>query len=136
MITNRRNFLTKALLGSAGISALALTAGCATNPTTGQPEIDPTVIDAIQAAVAKAAQYIPTVESIINTAASLFPGYGTIVQIGTAAFNTLINALSNVVNSLSPPAQARLRFRLRASSPSAPVVIGTIGAVTVTGYHL
>lgn len=128
----RRHLLTTAIPASA-----LVVAGCVTNPSTGQPELDPTIIDAIQAAVATAAQYIPTVESIVSLAASLFgSGYVAIVQIGTTAFNTLVNALSNIVNNLSAPAKVALRGRLRASSPVAPVVIGTISGVTVTGYHV
>lgn len=134
----RRNMLVLA----AGVSATAATlAGCVTNPATGQPELDPTVIDAIQNAVATVAQYIPSVESIAATAAGLFgPGYATIVQIGSAAINTLVSTLESAVSNLTPAAQGRLHARLRASAPSMAVSIGSImvngQTITVTGYKV
>ena len=112
-------------------------AGCTTNATTGQLELDPAVVDAVQSAVANIAKYIPTVESIITTAATLFPAYGTVVQIGTAAFNTLVQALTSIVTGLTQAQSARLAARLRASSSAAPVVVGTTaGGVVITGYRL
>lgn len=135
MLSRRQLFVTAA--PAALMSAFAL-AGCATNPTTGQPELDPAVIDAIQAGVAKVAQYIPAVESIAATAASLFgPGFVALVTLGSQAINSLIQALSNVVTNLNPPAQARLRAKLRATAPTVPVTIGTTSTgVTVIGYRV
>jgi hypothetical protein len=143
MNATRRDFLT-----GAGVAAMGgLAAACTTNPSTGQLELNPSVVDAIQQGVAAAAQYIPDVESIVSTAVGFFgPQYAAIVTLGSTAINTLINALSSVVTSLTPAASARLRTRLGASSPINRVVIGTItkapggGAVptpiTVTGYHI
>lgn len=127
----------RTLLATAAPAALALAAaGCTTNPTTGQPELDPTVIDAIQSAVNTVAQYVPTVESIVSTAASLFgPGYVAIVQVGTTAFNTLVQALQSIVSSLTPSASAKLRARLKASTAGNPVKIGVVNGVTVMGYR-
>ena len=125
------------LLVSAAPAAALVVAGCATGPN-GQPELDPAVIDAIQAGVAKIAQYIPAVESIAATAASLFgSGYVAIVTIGSNAINALIQTLANVITNLTPPAQARLRAKLRTSSPLLPVSIGeTSGGVPIIGYRV
>jgi hypothetical protein len=126
MIVSRRAFLASA-------SSLPL-AACVTGPN-GVYELDPTVIDAIQSAVSTAAQYIPTVESIISLAASLFgPAYASVISIGTTAFNSLVAALTSIVGNLTPPASARLRARLRGSYSGAPVVIGTTHGVTITGF--
>jgi hypothetical protein len=137
-ILTRRSLLSSVAAGSA---TLAL-AGCATstNPTTGAVTVglSPAVADFIQSAVAAAAKYIPTIESIAATAASLFgPAFGTAVQIGTAALNQVIAVLTNVVTSLVPAASARLKGRLRGSSAITPVTIGTTPAgVVVQGYHI
>ncbi len=73
-----------------------------------------TVAGEIQQAVATAAAYIPTIESIAATAASLFgPGYTAIVTAGSALFNQIVATLTNIVNNLAPP-----RFR-EAGSASA-----------------
>ena len=130
----RRSLLSS---GAVGLGALAV-AGCTTNPATGQFELDPTVIDAIQSGVAKVAQYLPTVESIVSEAVSLFgPAYAAIVQIGSGALNALIASLASIVGGLTPPASAALRARLRgATSPATAVVIGTTATgVVVSGYR-
>jgi hypothetical protein len=100
-----------------GAAALPLGA-CAsvTNPTTGVVTygLDPTVAAFIAKAVAKVAQYAPTVESIAATAASLFgAGYGAIVTAGSAAVNTVIAALTNLVTNLPVAASARLKASVR-----------------------
>lgn len=134
------------LASAAPLALMAIgVGGCVTNPTTGQPELDPTVIDAIQNAVATVAQYIPSVESIAETAAALFgPGYASIVEIGSAAINTLVSALESAVSNLTTSARLRLRARLKASAPTNAVNIGTVTVqtssgpttITVTGYHV
>lgn len=125
---NRRSLL----IGSVAVAALPL-ANCA---TTGL--LNPSVVEFIKNAVATAAKYIPTVESIAATAASLFgPAYVAVVQIGSAALDQVIATLVNVVNSLPLSAKRNMRASLRGSSPMAPVVIGrTPSGVTVTGYRL
>jgi hypothetical protein len=119
-----------------GAAVLPL-AGCVTGPS-GTWGLNPAIVDFVQKAVAAAAQYIPTVESIAATAASLFgPAYVAIVQAGSAALNQVIAILANVVHSLPPASRKAMRKRLRASSPSSPIVIGTTtNGVTVTGYRL
>jgi hypothetical protein len=133
---NRRSMLMAgvALAGSLAVAACS------------QAQVDQfnadwtSVASAIQQGVAEAAQYIPTVESIVSTAAGLFgPQYEALVQIGTAAFNQVVSTLINLVNNLSPPASARLRARLRGSSPRTPIAIGTVttpnGVVNVVGWQ-
>ena len=137
MITKRK------MLASAAVFAAAASLGaCAytTNPSTGVSSItlSPSVNDFIQSAVAAAAQYIPTIESIAATAAGLFgPTYAAIVQAGSSALNAVVAALVGVVAALPPAASTALRQRLRASSPRSPVVIGTTsGGITVVGYRV
>jgi hypothetical protein len=133
------------LMSGVGLLGAGVLGGCATNPSTGQPELSPTVVDAIQNAVATAAQYIPAVESIAATAAALFgPGYATIVQIGSSALNTLIAALESVVSNLTTNAKLALKSKLGATAPGIPVSIGTIRVtgpsgpqtITVTGTRV
>jgi hypothetical protein len=140
MFSRRRMLSTSAVGAVAGALALA---GCAevTNPTTGVVsfQLTPAVTDFIQSAVAAAAKYIPTIESIAATAASLFgPVYGGLVTAGSAALNQVIAVLTNAANTLAPPAAAAMHARLRsAAGPSSAVLIGiTPGNVEVTGYRV
>jgi hypothetical protein len=129
----------RSLLISAAPAAAALAlAGCTTAQVQQFETQWSTIVGEIQTAVAAAAKYVPTVESIAETAASLFgPEYVTAVTAGSAAFNAIVATLVNVVNNLTPPASARLHARLRASSPSAAVLIGTTPqGVTVTGFKV
>jgi len=131
MITRHKLLTTTAL----GATALAV-AGCSTAQITAFETQWASVASLVQQAVSTAAQYIPTIESIAATAASLFgPQYVTLVTAGSAAFNQIVQALVNVVGNLAPPASARLMARLRASSPQVPVTIGrTAAGVMVTGW--
>lgn len=131
MITRRKLLTTSAL----GATALTI-AGCSTAQITAFETQWASVASLVQQAVSTAAQYVPTIESIAATAASLFgPQYVTLVTAGSAAFNQIVQALVNVVNNLAPPASARLMARLRASSPNVPVTIGhTAAGIVVTGW--
>lgn len=129
---NRRSLLSGAALGAVGLAV----AGCSTDQIASFETAWATVAGQIQSAVSTAAAYIPTIESIAATAASLFgPGYAALVQAGSAAFNAIVQTLINVVANLSPPASARLSAKLRASSPALPVTIGvTAAGVPVHGW--
>lgn len=133
MLITRRKMLASGSVVAAG----AALAACTTNPTTGQLEFSPAVIDAIQQGVATAAKFIPLVESIVQQAVAMFgPAYATIVSIGSTAINSLISAIASIVGNLSPPAAAALHQRLRGSSPTQAVVIGvTPQNVTIQGYR-
>jgi hypothetical protein len=130
---SRRSLLTGVALAGAGI---ALGACSAAQVQTFETQWA-TIAGQIQQAVAKAAAYIPTIETIAATAASLFgPEYVALIQVGTAAFNQIVATLTNVVNSLSPPASARLAARLATSSALVPVTIGVTPAnIKVVGWH-
>ena len=133
-----QNMTRRSLLSSSAVGAAALAvAGCTTNPTTGAITLDPNVIDAIQSGVALVAKFLPTVESIVQQAASLFgPAYAAVVTLGSQALNALVASLAGVIGTLTPPAAAALNRRLGASSPTSPVVIGvTRTGVTVLGYR-
>jgi hypothetical protein len=127
------------LLSSAALAGAALALGACSSEQVATFESDwGAVEDALQSAVAQAAKYIPTVESIVATAASLFgPQYAALVQIGTAAFNQVVTALTNVVGALTPPALATMRRALATSSPNVPVSIGrTVQGVVVLGWKV
>lgn len=131
---NRRTLLTSAALGAG-----AITLGACSTAQIATAQADwASIVGAIQSAVATAATYIPTVESIAETAAGLFgPTYEALVTAGSAAFNQIVATLTNVVNNLSPAASARLSVRLKASSPIVPIVIGvTSTGVKVIGYKV
>lgn len=144
MHITRRKLLTATALGA---GALTL-ANCSTTQIASVGTTWTTVVGEIQGAVASAtaaistaSAYIPTIESIVATAANLFgPQYSALVTVGSAAFNTIVATLTNVVSILSPPAKANLAARLMASSPYVPVTIShlpavkTPGGVTVHGY--
>jgi hypothetical protein len=129
---NRRSLLSGVALFGAGIAL----AGCSTDQISSAQSEWATIIGEIQSAVANSASYVPTVESIAETAASLFgPQYDAIVVAGSAALNTIISTLTSVVAVLSPPAAGRLMLKLQGSSPSTPVTIGvTSSGVVVHGY--
>jgi hypothetical protein len=128
----------RSMLGSvAGLAVAAGLGACATNPTTGAITLDPTVIDAVQQGVATIASFLPTVESIVAEAASLFgPAYAGIVTIGSSALNALINAIASIVTNLAPPASAALHARLKGATARSPVPIGvTTSGVQILGYR-
>jgi hypothetical protein len=127
MITRRSLLMSSALIGAGAL------AGCTTAQIgTGWTSI----AGLIQQAVAAAGTYVPTIESVIATAASLFgPGYAAIVTAASAAFNQVVAVLTNVVAALPAPALARLGARLRGSSPQLRVTIGrTSTGVVVHGW--
>jgi hypothetical protein len=131
MLLSRRNLL----LSGASISAMAV-AGCAsiTNPTTDQVTygLDPTVVAFITTAVQTVAKYAPTIESIAATAASIFgPVYATVVTAGSAAVNTVIAALQNLVPSL-PVGARRMGVQVRSLSAAA-AASGTLVGYTTKG---
>jgi hypothetical protein len=135
---NRREFFKSQsrtlLLAAVAPAALA---ACATNPTTGAVTLDASVVTFIQNAVATAAKYIPTINSIATAAASLFgPGYVATVQFGSAAVNTVINALVGVVGTLSLAAASRLSSKLSVADPGTPVLIGRLrNGAPILGYR-
>lgn len=132
MNVSRRKLLTTAAIGA---GALAL-AACSSDQIANDEAEWAAIAGQIQNAVASAAAYIPTIESIAETAASLFgPAYVTLVQVGSAAFNQVVTVLENVVANLSAPVKATVRRKLMASSPSLPVAVGLTPAnVTVYGW--
>jgi len=128
----------RALLAGASLGAVVAVAGCTTAQISTFEAQWTSIVDAVQAAVAAAAKYIPTVETIAATAASLFgPAWQAAVAAGTVVVNQIVATLTNVVNNLSPPAQARLQARLRGSSVSSPIVVGVTSTnVVVRGYRV
>lgn len=128
----------RTLLASAAPAMAIAAAGCTTAQVTAFQNQWNTVVTQIQSLVAQAASYVPTVETIAAEAAALFgPTYESMVTVGSAALNTIVQTLTNVVTALTPPAQATLRARLRASSPMKAVNIGTTPeGVAVTGFKV
>lgn len=121
----------RTLLTSVAPGAVIALAGC----TAAQQAQWATIVGQIQTAVAAAAKYIPSVESIAAEAAALFgPQYTLLVTAGSAALNQIIQVLVNVAGALTPPA-SKMRARLRAASPSVPAVVGTTPqGVVITGW--
>lgn len=141
----------RTLLTSVAPGAVIALAGC----TAAQQAQWATIVGQIQTAVAAAAKYIPSVESIAAEAAALFgPQYTLLVTAGSAALNQIIQVLVNVAGALTPPdpsisfapmagvqvhgrnaAASKMRARLRAASPSVPAVVGTTPqGVVITGW--
>ena len=122
----------RTLLTSVAPGAVIALAGC----TAAQQAQWATIVGQIQTAVAAAAKYIPSVESIAAEAAALFgPQYTLLVTAGSAALNQIIQVLVNVAGALTPPAASKMRARLRAASPSVPAVVGaTPKGVVITGW--
>lgn len=141
MIISRRSLLTStAVLGAAAL------AGCTTAQITAFQTQWASVAGNIQSAVANVAKYVPTIESIAETAASIAgPQYAAIVTAGSAVFNQIVAALTAVAGVIAPPA-ASLRLMARAPRPisahlrtlmatTPPVIIGTTQAgVNVAGW--
>lgn len=129
---SRRKFLATAAVLAGGLALAA----CSSDQIAQAEAEWASIAGDIQSAVAVAASYIPTIESIAATAASLFgPAYVTLVQVGSAAFNQVVTVLENIVANLTPPAAASLRRRLVASSPSVPVAVGvTQLGIQVNGW--
>lgn len=135
---SRRGLLTKALIGSAAVGTAALLGACSTVQLQNFEGEWTSIVSQVQQDVAIAASYVPTVESIASTAASLFgPQWEAAVAAGEVVVNTIVAALEAAAQNLTPPAAARMRRRLAASSPSAPVYIGvTPQGVPVNGYKV
>lgn len=132
----RRKFLATSAVLAGGVALAGCSAADISNFETQWATVAGQIQQAVAAGLAAAQAYIPTIESIAETAAGLFgPTYAAIVTAGSAAFNQIVQTLINVVNSLSPPVQASLRRRLATSSPNVPVAIGTTPAgVPVYGW--
>ncbi len=119
------------------IAAVTALGGCTTNPVTGYPTLDPNFVDAVQADVAAACQYIPTAISIASDVAALIPGAGTIVTTVGNGVAVVSRDLCTAVPPPATPASASLHAQLRASSPNNPVMVGTTAVgVRVTGYKV
>lgn len=131
------------LRGAALLPLAAAAAGCSNKfgtislgPTGISVSLSPAVVDAIQTAVATAAKYVPTAETIASEAAALFgPAATTIVTVGSAYLNEIIAALTAITQSptVTVPLAAsrfaarfhRMGARLRATAPaSGQVLIG------------
>ena len=130
------NLSRRTLLTSVAPGAALAVAGCSTAQVAQYQAEWATIVGDIQSGVAAVAKYVPSVESIAAEAAALFgPQYTAIVVAGSAALNEIVQVLINVANSLTPPASAKLRTRLRGTSPALKTTIGTTPqGVVVTGW--
>lgn len=142
----RRNLLAASALAAGG-SALAgcsniLGTGIGISVSSGTVSISlpQSVITFIQNAVNVAQQYIPTAESILQEAASLFPNQtiSEVITVGSDAINTVISALEQLVapaptTPVTTTASAelnrhlvrRMGAKLRATSTFTASLIGT-----------
>jgi hypothetical protein len=139
MEMTRRKLLSSAVIGGGAVGLAACTTAQISTFETSWTAF----VDQVQGLVNNAAGYIPIVESIAATMASLFgPTWTSAVALGTAVLNQVVAALTSVVANLAPPAVASLRSRLRRSSLRLPVIIGVLppttympNGVVVHGYH-
>ena len=130
MNLTRREALSKGSLAVGGAIALA---GCAATTVNGVTTygLDPTVVTFIQDAVSAVSKYVPAIESIAATAAALFgPAYTALVTAGSAAVNTVISDLENLVPSL-PVGKAKMYAKYRAMAT--PSMGGTFIGYTKQG---
>jgi hypothetical protein len=124
----RRSLLSSATVA---VPAIAL-AGCGSVVTPPVITLPSSIIDFIQSAVSAVAKYIPTVESIASLAAALFgPQWAGLIQMGSAALNTLIQYLQ----SLAPAASAVLRAVPRRTVMPIGIIQTPNGPVQITGYR-
>jgi len=139
MEMTRRKLLSSAVIGGGAVGLAACTTAQISTFETSWTAF----VDQVQGLVNNAAGYIPIVESIAATMASLFgPTWTSAVALGTAVLNQVVGVLTSVVTNLAPPAVASLRSRLRKSSLRLPVIIGVTpptsfepNGVVVHGYH-
>ena len=131
------NISRRILLTTVAPGAALAVAGCTTAQIAQYQADWAAIVGQIQAGVAAVAKYVPTIETIAAEAAALFgPAYEAVVTAGSAALNQIIAVLTNVANNLTPPASAKLHAKLRASSPAAPITIGTTPqGIIVTGFR-
>ena|ERR1700691_633251 len=136
---SRRTFLASTAIVPAGLAL----ASCATNPTTGQLEINPAFVDDVisllQSGCAAGLAFIPTVSTVANVVAALFgPAVVATVQLVTGAAEQVASAICSAIPT-SAPAQARLAARLARSSVNLPILVNTIKvngqSVAVIGYR-
>ena len=130
----RRRALRSMLFGGVAAGAAFMTSGCGlfTQNADGSYGLSAAVIAFVQNAVNTVAGYIPAIESIAATAASLFgSGYSAIVALGSAALNQVIAYLQNLV--ANPPIVGA-RYGARAyRMAGAAVSSGTLVGYTRNG---
>lgn len=79
----------------ASVLAVSLTLGaCATNPTTGQTQIDPATITQIQQNVALACGFVPTITTIVNIVTTFLPGSASAAAAATQAAAAICAAVT------------------------------------------
>ncbi len=114
--TTRRHLF--ALGAGASVAALG---GCGifTQNANGSYGLSAAVIAFVQSAVQTVAGYLPAIESIAATAASLFgPAYSSIVAIGSTAINQVITYLQNLI--ANPPSLGARLGAYRAVGAAVP----------------
>jgi hypothetical protein len=133
-----RNLSRRELFSSAAVGAVAVgTAGCTLfqQNANGSYGLSAAAIAFIQNAVALANQYVPAVESIAATAASLFgPAYTTIVTVGSDAINTVVAYLENII--ANPPTVGASRVRNVYAKYGLPPPSGALIGYTKNGVPI
>lgn len=92
MIASRRNLL----LGTAGVAAFASMgqlAGCSTTT------VLPTVLDAIQQAIAGACKIVPVIATLVDVIVSVFPGAAGVASITDALANQIATYVCNLFST-------------------------------------
>lgn len=138
-IMTRRNLLTTASLGAAGVALAACGAG---QLATFESQLSSLYND-VQNAVKLAQSYIPSIDSIAETLAGLFgPAWQTAITFGISLTNQVVAAIESALNVLAPPAASAKLHRMGAAMGTL-VTIGPVpgltnpktgGGVIIVGY--
>lgn len=111
------------------VGALTL-GGCATNPTTGLPTIDPTQLTTIETQVqqdaAQVCGFVPTIGTIAAIIASFVPGAAAVTTIATQVANQICAAVTPVKASLTSKTLTRRTFG----------VLPSVNGVPIQGYFI
>lgn len=125
------------LLSGMAPGALLVVAGC----TTAQVATFQADWASAQAWIAQQVQKVtgvlPTVESILETAAGLFgPTYQALVTAGSALANQIVATITAVINAAAPPATPAASSKYRAMLRGSAVATVTVGTTPPLPYAL
>jgi hypothetical protein len=135
----RRSLLTTVAVGG---GAVAL-AGCSAGQIATAETALTSFYNDVQAGVVAIQKYVPTIESIAETAAGLFgPAWSTTVTFGVNLVNQVIASIESALNNV-PPATASAKLERMGATPGLLVTIGGVPGlinpktgqqVVITGY--
>lgn len=134
----RRNYISIALSLSLMASSAAMLGGCATDPSTGLPVIDPAVLSQvetdIQSDVQTACNFVPDISSVASVVAS-YVGVGAVVNLVTQATSAICTAALAGTATTTPVATMvnGKRAVIRRTAANAPLMVN---GQPVSGYYI